>query len=171
MDSSDDLSQPAALVSYALSPVAHALAASEVLLRLESDATRGLSSQEAAARLARYGYNELAAAPPVPMWRKLVAQFKDLVIWILIVAAVISGAMGEWIDTLAILAIVLLNGVLGFFQEERAERRLAALAQALVAAGQGAPRRHAAVRCPRASWCPATASSWRPATTSRPTPG
>ncbi|MDP6446790.1 MAG: metal-transporting ATPase, partial [Pirellulaceae bacterium] len=48
-------------------------------------------------------------------------------IWILIAAALISGALGEWADTLAILAIVLLNGCLGFYQEARAERSLAAL--------------------------------------------
>jgi Ca2+-transporting ATPase len=75
----------------------------------------------------RHGFNELVEAPPVPLWRKFLSQFTDLVIWILIVAALISGLLGEWADTLAILAIVLLNGLLGFFQEERAEQALAAL--------------------------------------------
>ena len=122
MNSSDDRPQTPAFDAYALD-------SADVLQRLESDSTRGLSSQEAATRIARDGYNELAQAPPEPLWRKLVAQFQELVVWILIVAAVISGAMGEWADTIAILAIVLLNAALGFFQEERAERALAALAK------------------------------------------
>ena len=58
---------------------------------------------------------------------EVLSQFNDLVIWILIVAAVISGGMGEWADTAAIAAIVLLNGLLGFIQEEKAGRALAAL--------------------------------------------
>ena len=74
-----------------------------------------------------YGPNQLAEAPPVSRWRRFLGQFREPVIGILIVAAVIAGAMGEWVDTLAILAIVLLNGLLGFFQEERAEQALAAL--------------------------------------------
>jgi Ca2+-transporting ATPase len=57
----------------------------------------------------------------------LISQFNELVIWILIVAVVISGFMGEWTDAIAILAIVLVNGILGFIQEERAGRALAAL--------------------------------------------
>src|SRR4051794_23183711 len=87
----------------------------------------GLSSAEAARRLARYGRNELARAPPEPWWRRLARQFADLLIWILIGAAIISGALGEGIDAIAILAIVVLNGILGFVQEGRAEQALAAL--------------------------------------------
>ena len=87
----------------------------------------GLPTVEVQKRYQQFGANQLAEAPPVPTWRKLVAQFKDLVIWILIVAAVIAGAMGEWVDTAAILAIVLVNGIIGFLQEEKAGRALAAL--------------------------------------------
>jgi P-type Ca2+ transporter type 2C len=87
----------------------------------------GLSIGEVQKRFQQFGANQLAEASPVPTWRKLVAQFKDLVIWILIVAAVIAGAMGEWADTAAILAIVLTNGIIGFLQEEKAGRALAAL--------------------------------------------
>ena len=68
-------------------------------------------------------------APPAPWWRRLGGQFKDLVIWILIAAAVISGVAGETVDAVVILAIVVLNGLLGFLQEERAGRALAALRQ------------------------------------------
>jgi Ca2+-transporting ATPase len=108
-------------------PSPHATDSDTVLTGLRSDRTRGLNSADVSDRLARYGYNQLAEAPAVPLWKKLLGQFKELVIWILIVAAVISGAVGEWADTLAILAIVLMNGIIGFLQEEKAERALAAL--------------------------------------------
>lgn len=101
--------------------------ASVVLESFDANATHGLTCTEAETRRNRFGPNTLTEAPPIPLWRKLLAQFKDLVIWILIVAAVISGAMGEWVDALAILAIVVLNAVIGFLQEERAERALSAL--------------------------------------------
>ncbi len=99
----------------------------DVLAALEVDPEAGLTDILVAERRERFGANELTAAPPVPAWRKLIGQFKDLVIWILIAAALISGAFGEWVDTIAILAIVLLNGAIGFMQEERAGRALAAL--------------------------------------------
>lgn len=88
---------------------------------------QGLSASVVQTIRQRFGSNQLAEAPPVPTWRKLVAQFKDLVIWILIAAAIIAGVMGEWVDTAAILAIVLVNGIIGFLQEEKAGRALAAL--------------------------------------------
>ena len=65
---------------------------------------------------------------------KFAAQFNQLVVWILIAAAVIAGATGDLIDTAAILAIVLLNGVLGFVQEERAEQALESLKKMAVPA-------------------------------------
>ncbi|WP_435005458.1 cation-translocating P-type ATPase [Tundrisphaera lichenicola] len=92
-----------------------------------TDGERGLSSTEADARRSRHGPNRLEELPPTPIWEKFSRQFMEPVILLLVVASVIAGAMGEWVDTLAILAIVLLNGLLGFFQEERAGRALAAL--------------------------------------------
>ena len=88
---------------------------------------QGLPTVEVQKRYQQFGANKLSEAPRVPTWRKLVAQFKDLVIWILIVAAIIAGVMGEWVDTAVILAIVLVNGIIGFLQEEKAGRALAAL--------------------------------------------
>ena len=105
----------------------YAMTIEDVVARLGSDTERGLRLDQVAKSRTRFGWNELTEAPPTPLWQKLLGQFKDLVIWILIAAAVISGAIGEWPDTVAILAIVLLNGLLGFFQEERAEHSLAAL--------------------------------------------
>jgi len=87
----------------------------------------GLGEEEAAERRRRFGLNRLTEAAPVPRWRLFLEQFRALVIWILLAAAVIAGVLGEWIDTLAIAAIVLLNAVIGYMQEERAGRALAAL--------------------------------------------
>jgi Ca2+-transporting ATPase len=105
----------------------HAASAEAVLQAVGSDAARGMTGSQVAEGRDRFGFNELAETPPTPIWKKLLAQFKELVIWILIAAAVVAGVAGEWADTLAILAIVVMNGIIGFLQEEKAERALAAL--------------------------------------------
>jgi P-type Ca2+ transporter type 2C len=108
--------------------------AEDVIAALGSDATRGLTTEEARRRLAQYGPNELQSEPPTPAWRKFLAQFQDVLIILLLVAAAISLVV--WLyehdeplpfEALVIFAIVLLNGILGFVQEERAERSVAAL--------------------------------------------
>lgn len=99
----------------------------QVLHQFGSNAATGLSAEQVQEARTRFGFNSLTEAAATPLWKKILAQFKDLVIWILIAAALISGVMGEWVDTLAILAIVFLNAVIGFMQEERAERALSAL--------------------------------------------
>ncbi len=101
--------------------------ANEVLSLLNSDAEAGLGLAEAQRRLAEHGPNELVERGLKSPWRILWEQFTELMVVILIVAAVISGALGDWKDTIAILAIVVLNAVLGFSQEFRAERAMAAL--------------------------------------------
>jgi Ca2+-transporting ATPase len=108
-------------------PKPHSLPQREVETLLGTDSERGLRRERIEALRARHGLNELAEAAPAPVWLRFLSQFKDLVIWILIVAAIISGLLGEWPDALAILAIVLLNGLLGFLQEERAGQALAGL--------------------------------------------
>ncbi len=87
----------------------------------------GLTETEAAARLEQHGPNELtakAAKSPIAM---ILDQFKDFMIIVLLAAAVISGFVGELSDTIAIVVIVVLNAVIGFFQEYRAEQAIAAL--------------------------------------------
>jgi Ca2+-transporting ATPase len=108
-------------------PSWHAIPLDELVQRLATDSLRGLSPGEAARRLATDGPNTLEEPLAVPWWRTFLAQFRELVIWILIAAAVIAGAMGDWADTAAIVAIVLVNAVIGFLQEDRAQRALAAL--------------------------------------------
>jgi P-type Ca2+ transporter type 2C len=100
---------------------------SQVLAAFGSDATTGLSAAEVAKRLTAFGPNSLTSAPPQPWWVGLAAQFNQLVIWILIAAALISGLLGDWTDSVAILAIVILNALLGYFQEARAAAALEAL--------------------------------------------
>ena len=101
----------------------YALRGDDVTRELAANLTRGLSTDVVIRRREQHGWNMLAEAPPASLWKKLLGQFKELVIWILIVAAIISGAMGEWADTAAILAIVLVNGIIGFLQERRRAAR------------------------------------------------
>ncbi|CAG1009696.1 H+-transporting ATPase [Burkholderiales bacterium] len=88
---------------------------------------QGLSTTEAAARLLRQGRNELPEASAPGLGRMVLDQFADFMILVLLAAAVVSGFVGEPVDTVAIIVIVLLNAVLGVTQEWRAERALAAL--------------------------------------------
>jgi Ca2+-transporting ATPase len=99
----------------------------EVARRLGTDLQRGLSQEEAARRLEQLGPNELAEKPRPSMWALLLSQFNNFLIIILLVASVISILLGEFIDAGAIIAIVILNAVLGVIQESKAEEALAAL--------------------------------------------
>ena len=100
---------------------------------LQTSFDGGLSDHEARQRLQREGPNELPEAPLPSLLRLFLSQFTSVIVWVLIGAAVISGLLEDWLDAAAILAIVLLNGVLGFVQEFRAERSLAALRKMSVA--------------------------------------
>jgi Ca2+-transporting ATPase len=104
----------------------HSQSAEEVLARLTSTA-EGLSSHEAAQRLETNGLNELKEGKRVSLLQISLGQFKSLIIWILIAAGVISGLLGELLDCIAILAIVVLNAVIGLYQEFKAEKSIAAL--------------------------------------------
>ncbi len=105
----------------------HALDSAETVSRLAANTQAGLTSQQVRERHARYGFNKLAEATTTPWWKRFFRQFTELLIWILIFAALVAGALGEWLDASAILAIVFMNGVLGFLQEEKAQRELASL--------------------------------------------
>ncbi len=111
----------------------HRLKIDAVVAELRSDPETGLTESEVRQRLGRYGPNELPEAPPTSLLTLLLAQFRSLIIWVLIGAAIVSGLLQEWVDAAAIIAIVILNGILGFVQEYRAERSLAALRKLSVA--------------------------------------
>jgi Ca2+-transporting ATPase len=94
---------------------------------LGTDSEHGLAGQEVERRRTEFGPNELPEAPPPSLVKLFLSQFTSVIVWVLIGAAVISGLLEDWLDAAAILTIVLLNGLLGFVQEFRAERSLAAL--------------------------------------------
>lgn len=102
---------------------------SELTAALHTNEVRGLTPHEAAVRLQQWGPNALRTGQAISPLALLVGQFRSLVIWVLIGAALVSVALGEVVDGSAILAIVLVNAVIGFFQEYRAERAVAALAR------------------------------------------
>jgi len=113
---------------------AHATSIEEVASALGTSPTDGITSAEATARLTTYGANELAAPAVIPAWRKLLAQFQDLLILILIGAAIVSFAIsGELKTPLVVLVVVVFNATLGFIQENRAEKSLDALRKMLSA--------------------------------------
>lgn len=106
---------------------AHAWSIEQTAQDLGTHLTNGLTGAEARARLEKYGPNELKEKPRPGFFSLLFDQFKDFLIIILIAAAVLSVLLGEWIDAIVILAIVVLNSVIGVVQESKAEASLAAL--------------------------------------------
>ena len=100
---------------------------------LRSNLEAGLSADEVSRRQIRDGFNELPEAQPPSLLRLFLSQFTSVIVWVLIGAAAISGLLQDWLDGAAILAVVFLNGLIGFVQEYRAEQSLAALRKLSVA--------------------------------------
>lgn len=94
---------------------------------LGTDLKRGLTAQEAQARLEKFGPNELKERPRPGFWRMLLDQLNQFLVLMLIVSAIVSFFLGEYVDSGAIMAIVILNAILGVIQESKAEEALAAL--------------------------------------------
>ena len=110
--------------------------ADEVATALGTNLENGLAAQEASRRLSEYGLNELRSAPQRPAWRRVLAHFQDPLVYLLLaaiaialVAWVIEGTKGWPVDAIVIAAVVLLNGVLGYVQEAKAQDAVAALAR------------------------------------------
>ena len=108
-------------------PEWHAMSVHEVVELLQTDRAIGLSEDTAKQRAEHSGLNVLREPAAEPMWRRLVRQFQELVIQILLLAALLAALMSEYLNSAAILGIVVLNGLLGFLQEESAQRALLAL--------------------------------------------
>ncbi|MFA7270439.1 MAG: cation-translocating P-type ATPase [Sterolibacterium sp.] len=105
----------------------HAQATEVVAAAHKVDLSQGLDAPEVTTRLAKHGPNLLASNPPRPPWRKFLDQFGNFLVIVLLCAAVLAGAVGDLKDAIGIVIVVLLNALLGFFQEHRAEAALSAL--------------------------------------------
>jgi Ca2+-transporting ATPase len=106
----------------------------DVVAALGTNRHRGLSESEARSRLQQYGRNELTAEKPPPAWRRFLAQFRDVLVILLLVATAISAGLWAYerdaalpYEAIAIFAVVLLNATMGYVQESRAEAAVAAL--------------------------------------------
>ena len=148
----------------------HTEDAAEVALELGSDPAWGLDAEEARARLARSGPNELESGDGVRPWRILLGQLTSPMLLLLAGAGVLSAALGDVAEALVIFVVVVLNAWIGFRQEYRAERAMASLrAMATPTVGvlrDGARQELPAREVVRGTWCCS-----RRARTSRPTGG
>lgn len=107
--------------------LAHAYTVDDVLFTLGSDPERGLMESAVESLRQQYGPNSLTEAAPTPAWRQLWEQFEEPVVWLLVAAGMVAAVLAEWADCAAIFAIVVLNALLGFFQQRKADHALAAL--------------------------------------------
>ncbi|WP_039835372.1 cation-translocating P-type ATPase, partial [Paenibacillus sonchi] len=107
----------------------HRLGAEELQKMFGVHPESGLSGEDAAQRLKENGHNELSEGKAISPLTLLLNQFKDFMVLVLMGATLVSGLLGEYLDAITIVAIIMLNGVLGFVQEFRAERSLRALKQ------------------------------------------
>lgn len=105
----------------------HKLDPQQAVRQFNSHLQTGLTAEEVARRFAEYGPNELVERGTKSPWSILLEQFTGIMVVILMISAVVSVILGETIDALVILIIVVLNAILGFTQEYRAERGMAAL--------------------------------------------
>ncbi|MED1469590.1 calcium-translocating P-type ATPase, SERCA-type [Bacillus salipaludis] len=105
----------------------HEMEIKQVEKVLETDFSSGLSTEEIKKRIAQHGHNELDEGEKQSALLLFFSQFKDFMVLVLLAATLISGLLGEYIDAIAIIAIVIINGFLGFFQERKAEKSLQAL--------------------------------------------
>lgn len=105
----------------------YATEVSALTLALQSNVENGLSSSEAKNRLNVYGANRIEEKKGKSIWKIFLAQFKSPIVWLLIVASGLSFYFGEWLDAIAILVVILINAVIGFYMEFQAERSMSAL--------------------------------------------
>ncbi len=111
----------------------HHLSADEITTLLASNQKKGLDKEEVRRRLNRFGHNTLTEKHGKGAWVRFLLQFHQPLIYILIAAGLITAALQEWVDSGVIFGVVLVNAIIGFIQESKAEEALAALADTMVA--------------------------------------
>jgi P-type Ca2+ transporter type 2C len=109
----------------------HSMEAKSVLNALNTNPEDGLSASEVQARMERFGRNEIPAGKKRSWFVRLLMQFHNVLIYVLLVAAVITALMDHWIDTGVILAVVIINAIIGFIQEGKAEKALESIRKML----------------------------------------
>src|SRR5574340_660566 len=105
----------------------HALTPNQTAIELQTDIENGLAATDIQARLAQYGANKLPEPPTTSPWRIFFNQFKSVMTILLIAAAAIAFVLGDELEAISILVVLLLNALLGFINEYRAERSVQAL--------------------------------------------
>lgn len=113
--------------SIKLNIIPFSIEVDDVLNHLQSDAVKGLSHAEAKNRLTSFGANKISAEKNKSAWIIFFSQFKSPIVWLLIVAAGLSFYFQEWLDGIAILIVILINAIIGFYMEFQAERSMNAL--------------------------------------------
>jgi magnesium-transporting ATPase (P-type) len=109
----------------------HAMDAGDALEELKADQEKGLSNSEVKERLEKYGPNEIPKGKKRSWWMRLLMQFHNVLIYVLLAAAVITAFMEHWIDMWVILAVVIINALIGFIQEGKAEKALESIREML----------------------------------------
>lgn len=103
------------------------LLATEEAIRFLKSSPEGLSEEDASTRLAQYGPNRLEEAPGFPGWKRFLLQFHSALIYVLIVTAGVTALLSQWVDTGVILGVIIVNGIIGFVQESKAEQAIESL--------------------------------------------
>ncbi|MEY2985591.1 MAG: hypothetical protein RLZZ568_2208 [Cyanobacteriota bacterium] len=109
----------------------HSLSASDVIESLSSNAETGLTPEVVARRTSQYGWNELQFKPGKPAWLRFLLQFHQPLLYILLLAGVVKAFLGSWTNAAVIWGVTLINAVIGYVQEAKAEGAIASLAQAV----------------------------------------
>ena len=112
----------------------HHLELSEVLRRLECEPGRGLAAAEVVRRQGKFGPNSVSAKGGVPAWKRFLLQFHQPLVYLLLGAVVITAVLQEWVDSSAIFGVVMINAIIGFLQESKAEKAIEALSRMVVTA-------------------------------------
>lgn len=114
-----------------LFPSHHGLTGQEILQSFNSDLEKGLTAEEVARRYERYGWNELQFKPGKPAWLRFLLQFNQPLLYILLLAGGVKAFLGSWVNAAVIWGVTLINAVIGYVQDAKAEGAIASLAKAV----------------------------------------